>query len=47
VDIVLAHQGRIVLRMHPDLPLSAPTKVLDKIEGLRPGTQVALVAWSG
>jgi biopolymer transport protein ExbD len=44
---VLAHRGRIVLRVHPDLPLSAPTRVLDEIEGLRPGMKVALVAWSG
>lgn len=42
---VLTHQGRIVLRVHPDLPLSVPTRVLDEIEGLRPGTKVALVAW--
>jgi len=47
VDTVLAHRGRIVLRVHPDLPFSAPTRVLDEIEGLRPGTKVALVAWSG
>jgi len=38
---------RILLRVHPDLPLSTPTRVLDEIEGLRPGTKVALVAWSG
>jgi len=44
---VLNHRGRIVLRVHPDLPLSAPTRVLDEIEGLRPGTKVALLAWSG
>lgn len=44
---VLAHRGRIVLRVHRDLPFSAPTRVLDDIEGLRPGTKVALVAWSG
>jgi biopolymer transport protein ExbD len=46
-DEVLTHRGRIVLRVHPDLPLSAPTRVLDEIEGLRPGTKVALVAWTG
>lgn len=46
-DALLAHRGRIVLKVHPDLPLSAPTKALDAIEGLRPGTKVALVAWSG
>jgi len=39
--------GRILLRVHPDLPLSAPTRLLDEIEGLRPGAKVALVAWSG
>ncbi len=38
---------RILLRVHPELPFSAPTRVLDEIEGLRPGTKVALVAWSG
>lgn len=37
---------RILLRVHPDLPLSAPTRVLDQIEGLRPGTKVAVAAWS-
>ncbi len=45
--VVLAHQGRMVLKVHPELPFSAPAKVLDEIEGLRPGTKVALVAWSG
>ena len=44
---VLAHRGRILLRVHPDLPLSIPTRILDEIEGLRPGTKVALVSWSG
>jgi biopolymer transport protein ExbD len=44
----LARQpDRIVLRVHPDLPFSAPTRVLDEIEGLRPGTKVAVVAWAG
>lgn len=38
------HTGRILLRVHPSLPLSAPTRVLDQIEGLRPKTKVALVA---
>jgi biopolymer transport protein ExbD len=42
---VLTHSGRIVLRVHPDLPLNVPTHVLDEIEGLRPGTKVVLVAW--
>lgn len=42
-----ARPDRILLRVHPDLPLSIPTRVLDEIEGLRPGTKVALVAWSG
>jgi len=37
---------RILLEVHPDLPLSAPTKVLDEIQGLRPGTRVAVVAGS-
>lgn len=37
---------RILLRVHPDLPLSAPTRVLDQIAGLRPGTKVAVAAWS-
>jgi len=45
--VVLTHRGRMVLKVHPDLPFSAPTRVLDEIEGLRPGTKVALVAWSG
>jgi len=44
---VQAHRGPIVLRVPPDLPLSAPTRVLDEVEGLRPGTKVALVAWTG
>jgi len=35
---------RILLRVHPELPLSAPTQVLDQIEGLRPGTKVAVSA---
>jgi biopolymer transport protein ExbD len=38
---------RILLRVHPDLPLSAPTRLLDEIEGLHPGTKVALQAWAG
>jgi len=44
---VLAHRGPIVLRVPPDLPLSMPTRVLDEVEGLRPGAKVALVAWTG
>ena len=47
VAAFLAHRGRVVLMVHPDLPLSAPTRTLDQIEGLRPGTKVALVAWAG
>jgi hypothetical protein len=34
----------VLLRVHPDLPLSAPTRVLDTIEGLSPGLKVALVS---
>jgi biopolymer transport protein ExbD len=44
---VQTHRGPIVVRVHPDLPLSAPTKVLDEIQAVRPGTKVALVAWPG
>jgi biopolymer transport protein ExbD len=35
---------RILLRVHPDLPLSAPTRVLDEIKGRCPDARVAVVA---
>ena len=35
---------RILLRVHPDLPLSAPTRVLDEIQGRCPGVRVAVMA---
>jgi biopolymer transport protein ExbD len=35
---------RIILRVHPDLPLSVPTKVLDDIKGRCPGARVAVLA---
>ncbi|GLH74207.1 hypothetical protein GETHLI_27090 [Geothrix limicola] len=35
---------RILLKLHPDLPLSAPTRVLDEIKGRCPDTRVAVTA---
>lgn len=46
-EALKSHSGRILLRVHPDLPLSAPSHVLDEIEGLKPGAKVAVVAWAG
>jgi hypothetical protein len=35
---------RILLRVHPDLPLSAPTRVLDQIKGRCPSARVSVMA---
>ena len=47
VDALAKSPERILLRVHPDLPLSAPARTLDDIQGLRPGTKVSIVAWPG
>lgn len=36
--------ARILLTVHPDLPLSVPTRVLDEIKGRCPDTRVAVTA---
>lgn len=46
-EALARHPGRIHLRVHPDLPFGAPVRVLDEIENLQPGVQVALTAWPG
>jgi len=44
---LLAHRGPIMFRVHPDLLLYLPAKVLDEIQALRLGLKVTLVAWPG
>ncbi len=42
-DALRGCQGRLVLKVPPELPLSVPAGLLDRIQGVRPGAKVTLV----